>query len=190
MLGRPGAGGQGLRPGLDGWIGCGGGSSRALPAGDVTDISQQGHADFDFRLLGPLDVRFAGAPLELARAKGRALLGMLLLRVNEVVSLDHLAAGLWEEAEGPRPPATLRVHMSRLRQALAAAGMAGEAVVVTSGRGYSLTVPCEAVDAWRFEQLAAAGRQQLSTGDAPGAAGSLRQALALWRGAVLADLSF
>jgi len=76
----------------------------------------------EFGILGPLEVRFGGRPLELRRVKERTLLALLLLRVNQVVSLDHLASGLWEDAEAPRPPATLRVHVSRLRQALAVPG--------------------------------------------------------------------
>ena len=107
---------------------------------------------------------------------------MLLLRANQVVSLDHLAAGLWEDTETPRPPATLRVHVSRLRQALAPAGVATEPVVITSGRGYTLQVPFESIDAWRFAQLAADGRRQLAANDPGAAAESFGRALALWRG--------
>ncbi|MGD0593539.1 MAG: BTAD domain-containing putative transcriptional regulator [Acidimicrobiales bacterium] len=142
----------------------------------------------EFGILGPLEVRFGGRPLELRRVKERTLLALLLLRVNQVVSLDHLASGLWEDAEAPRPPATLRVHVSRLRQALAVPGESTEQVVVTSGRGYALQVPADAVDAWRFEQLALTGRRQLAD-DPVGAAETLAGALALWRGPVLADLT-
>jgi DNA-binding SARP family transcriptional activator len=130
-----------------------------------------------------------GRPLELRRVKERTLLAMLLLRVNQVVSLDHLAAGLWEDSETPRPPATLRVHVSRLRQALSADGPAIDPVLITSGRGYSLQVPFESVDAWHFERLAADGRRQLAADDPTGAAEAFSQALALWRGRLLDDLT-
>jgi DNA-binding SARP family transcriptional activator len=168
-------------------VGFGRGQLELSPAGHVTSAPESGEARVDFRILGPLDVRLDGAPIEMARGKARALLGMLLLHINQVVSLDHLAAGLWEDSEGSLPPAPLRIHMSRLRQALA--GAAAEAVIVTSPRGYTLTAAEAAVDAWRFEQLAGEGRRQLSTGDAVAAAESLEQALSLWRGRVLADLS-
>ncbi len=143
----------------------------------------------DFRILGPLEVRFDGRPLELRRVKERTVLAMLLLRVNQVVPLDHLAAGLWEDADLPRPPATLRVHVSRLRQALATVGTGGEPVVITRGRGYTLRVPDEAVDAWRFEHLAARGRDQLAANDPEGAAATFGQALSLWHGRILDDLT-
>ena len=45
-----------------------------------------------------------------------------------------------------------------------------------------------AVDAVRFERLAAAGQTALSRGEAAAAAGHFRQALGLWRGAALADV--
>jgi SARP family transcriptional regulator, regulator of embCAB operon len=44
------------------------------------------------------------------------------------------------------------------------------------------------VDAWRFEQLTVAGRQQLAADDPVAAADSFRRALGLWRGRVLADV--
>jgi DNA-binding SARP family transcriptional activator len=155
----------------------------------VKSVPEPGEARLEFGILGPLEVRCGGRQIELRRVKERTLLAMLLLQVNQVVSIDHLATGLWEDAEAPRPPATLRFHVSRLRQALAGAGVAAEQVLVTGGRAYVLKVPAESVDSWRFEQLAATGRRQL-VGDPVGAADALGAALALWRGRVLADLSF
>ena len=145
-------------------------------------------AALELGILGPLEIRCGGRLVELRRDKERTLLAMLALRVNEVVSLDHLASGLWEDAGAPRPPATLRVHVSRLRQALAAAGAAADKLVVTTARGYTLEVPAEAIDACRFEHLAAEGRQQLSD-DPVAAAQTLTRALELWRGPILSDVS-
>ena len=79
----------------------------------------------------------------------------------------------------------MRVYVSRLRQALGAAGQA----VVTRPSGYLLQVDPEAVDALRFEALVARGRGQAKTGDHDGAAATLREALALWRGPALADVA-
>ena len=44
----------------------------------------------DFRILGPIEVIDAGQPLAIGGAKQRALLGMLLLHANEIVSSDRL----------------------------------------------------------------------------------------------------
>jgi DNA-binding SARP family transcriptional activator len=153
----------------------------------VTTTDGQGHR-LEFGILGPLLIGDGERPLELRRDKERGLLAMLLLRVNDVVTLDHLAGGLWEQVDAPRRTSTLRVHVSRLRQALAAMGPAGHDLVVTTARGYALEVPPDSVDARRFEQLASEGRQQLED-DPAAAADAFAQALALWRGPVLADVT-
>ena len=72
----------------------------------------------EFRLLGPLEVVEHGRVLELGGARQRALLAVLLLHANEVVSVDRLIDELW----GRTPPATaaksLQVYVSRLRKEL------------------------------------------------------------------------
>ncbi len=139
-----------------------------------------------FWILGPLEVRLGDQAVALRRIKERILLGLLVLGANRVVPLDELAGGLWDDFS-LRPPATLRVHMSRLRRSLAAMGPAAPPLIA-SGRGYVLQIRPEAIDSRRFEQLAADGRRLLRSGEAFAAAGVLRQALGLWRGPVLEDL--
>ena len=56
----------------------------------------------EFRILGPLEVWRDGCPIKLGAAKQRALLAILLLNANRVVSRDRLADALW----GEQPPAT------------------------------------------------------------------------------------
>ena len=135
----------------------------------------------DFRILGPLDVRVDDRPLALGGARQRALLGLLLLHANEVVSSDRLVDELWGDAEGSK---ALQVAVSRLRKVI------GRDVLVTRPPGYQLRVEPGQLDLHRFEQLVADGRAALAA-DNPGAASlTLREALALWRGAPLADLTF
>ena len=55
----------------------------------------------EFRLLGPVEALRDGRPIALGGAKPRALLALLLLHANEVVSRDRLIDALW----GERPPA-------------------------------------------------------------------------------------
>ncbi len=74
-------------------------------------------------ILGPLEVRLEGGePVALGGHRQRALLAILILHANEVVSTDRLIDQLW----GEHPPATavhtVRVFVSRLRRALGAAG--------------------------------------------------------------------
>ena len=135
----------------------------------------------DFRILGPLDVRVDDRPLALGGARQRALLGLLLLHANEVVSSDRLVDELWGDAEGSK---ALQVAVSRLRKVI------GRDVLVTRPPGYQLRVEPGQLDLHRFEQLVADGRAALAA-DNPGAASlTLREALALWRGPPLADLTF
>ena len=56
----------------------------------------------DFAILGPLEARQNGEPIQLGGPKQRALLAMLLLEAGRVVYLDRLLEALWED----NPPAT------------------------------------------------------------------------------------
>ena len=140
----------------------------------------------DFRILGPLEVADNGREPVIARGKQRALLAILLLHANEVVSSDRLIEELW----GEQPPASaaksLQVHVSRLRKALEDCSDR----VVTRPNGYLLHVEAGELDLDRCERLAHQGREALATDNPGRAAEQLREALALWRGPPLADFAF
>lgn len=134
----------------------------------------------EFRILGPLEVAADGEPLQLSGQKQRALLALLLLDVNRVVSTDRIVDALWGE-EPPRTAATsLQNFVSQLRKLL------GSDVVVTKPPGYQLRIEPEQLDLERFMRLVEESRAE------PPAerAAKLRRALALWRGRPLADLGF
>src|SRR5215211_4650164 len=110
---------------------------------------------------------------------------MLLLRPNEPVSPERLAAGLWGEDAPHGSVKTVQVHVSRLRKAL------GEPELLTTApAGYRIHVREGELDAERFERLVDLGRRELSAGRADAAAAALREGLALWRGPPLAELSW
>jgi DNA-binding SARP family transcriptional activator/tetratricopeptide (TPR) repeat protein len=123
-------------------------------------------------------------PRPLGGVKQRAVLAILILHRGEIVSGERLVDELW----GERPPATaaktLQGYVSRLRKAL------GDDLVQTRGRGYVLALSADQLDVDRFEQLASGGRAALSAGDAATAAERLHGALAVWRGAPLADFTY
>ena len=77
----------------------------------------------------------------------------------------------------------LQGYVSRLRKVL------GREAIVTRGRGYVLVAGDGAVDLCRFDVLLSSGAAALRDGDPGEAARELRAALALWRGAALADLA-
>jgi DNA-binding SARP family transcriptional activator len=130
----------------------------------------------DFRLLGPLEAVVEGSPVQLAAAKQRALLTLLLLHRNHVVATGQLIDELWGDDPPTQATKTLQVYVSQLRKAL------GADRLVTRPPGYLLRVDEGELDLERFEQLTAAARERLAAGDAPAARDGLHEALQLWRG--------
>ena len=147
----------------------------------------------EFRILGPLEVLDDGRDVAVGGSKQRALLALFLLHANEPLTTDRLIEELW----GERPPATaaktVQMQISRLRKALAAGavdGAAGDGPVVTREHGYELELDPNRLDAHRFEGLVAEGRSELAGGHPQRAVSALEGALALWRGAPLAELAY
>lgn len=132
----------------------------------------------DFRLLGPLQVWDDGQPVEL-RAKERTLLAVLLLSVNETVSSERLIDELWGERPPASAPKVLATYVWQLRKTLGPA-------IETRSPGYAIAVSADELDTARFAALSA----RAMTEPAAEAAATLREALDLWRGAALADVSF
>jgi DNA-binding SARP family transcriptional activator/pimeloyl-ACP methyl ester carboxylesterase len=139
-----------------------------------------------FRVLGPVEVTRGGQPFSVGGARTRAVLAMLLLNANRVVSADRLAGELWPDLGPDKAAANLQVRLTELRRALRSAGEADR--LVTQPPGYLFRVMLDELDVLRFEQLTGAGRAALAGGDAAAAARLLDDSLALWRGPALADL--
>src|SRR4051812_41207494 len=78
-------------------------------------------ARLQFRVLGPVEARRDGAPIELGGPLQRALLACMLLRAGEVASRDQLIDELWNEAPPPGAARALETKVSRLRAALGSA---------------------------------------------------------------------
>ncbi len=155
----------------------------------------------DFRILGPLEVRDGNRPLVLGGEKQRALLAILLLHRNEVVSADRLIDELWGESPPAGARRTLRAYVSKLRAAKGANGASsasaddsqltlGDGVLLTKPHGYVLQVGPGELDLERFAEGAERGRDALAAGRPDDAAGLLREALSLWRGPPLADFTY
>jgi DNA-binding SARP family transcriptional activator len=124
----------------------------------------------DFRILGPLEVLDDGRALELGGAKQRAVLAVLLLRANHVVSRDELIEAIWGERVPETATKALQVYVSQLRKAL------GRDRILTRAPGYQLRVDAGELDLDRFQALDSEGR--------------LDEALRLWRGSPLAEFAY
>jgi DNA-binding response OmpR family regulator len=151
-------------------------------AAPVSDLS-----GLELRVLGPLEVRLDGGPVAVTASKERALLALLIANHGRTLPVGQLAEDLWEGSPPESASAALRVHVSRLRRTLAAAGVEG--ILVTRSPGYSLEVPDQAVDTTRFEALVADARAAAAAGRPEDAVKGFRAALALWRGPALAEVA-
>ena len=138
-------------------------------------------------LLGAFEARDdAGQPVQIPGTRLRTLLARLALDQGHLVTTQSLVDAIW----GERPPSgvgsALHSLVSRLRRALPP----GDGTRVESlPAGYRLSAAAEATDVAEFERLAAEGRACRDAGDADAAARRFTSALALWRGAPLADLA-
>ncbi|HEY2060319.1 MAG TPA: BTAD domain-containing putative transcriptional regulator [Amycolatopsis sp.] len=139
-----------------------------------------------YRLLGEPVAERAGRELPIGPPQARRVFALLLLEAPRPVSRDRIVDELW----GDNPPASARVQVqgliSGLRRALRAPS--GEQPIVTRGASYFLDARPEQTDTGRFTELSAQGRGLLAAHRFPEAAERLREALALWRGPVLAGV--
>jgi predicted ATPase/DNA-binding SARP family transcriptional activator len=132
----------------------------------------------DYRLLGPLEVRGNDERLlPLTRPMVRALLALLLLSANRVVSRERLIDGLWGDELPESGVKMVQLNVSRLRKLLPAG------VLRTRAPGYVLEVDPEELDLLRFERLLVDARRA----EPERAARVLGEALMLWRGPALAE---
>src|SRR6516165_6981027 len=143
----------------------------------------------EFRILGPLSVRVDGAAVPAGGPKQRALLAMLLLSANRVVSRERLIGELFAGQTLDSADHALRNHVSRLRKVLSPVAKDGPRLVARRP-GYLIRVEPDELDLETFERLVATGRESLAGGDPAAAAESLHAAEALWTGRPLADLEF
>jgi DNA-binding SARP family transcriptional activator len=140
----------------------------------------------EFRILGPLEVSVDGRLLPLGSPKQRALLALLLVHANEMISRDRIIEELWAEAPPASVESAFHVYLSRVRRLLVSA--AGGGLLTREGHGYRLRIEPDQLDATRFEGLVDKGGEALAAGKVRLAADHFRDALGLWRGPALADL--
>jgi WD40 repeat protein/DNA-binding SARP family transcriptional activator len=143
----------------------------------------------EFRILGPLAVRVDGRPAAIGGPKQRALLALLLLSANRVVSRERLIGELFTEQSVNSADHALRNQVSRLRKVLSPTA-ADEPRLVARAPGYLLRIEPGELDLERFERLVSDGREALAAGDPGTAAEAFRAAEELWEGRPLADLEF
>lgn len=143
----------------------------------------------EFGLLGPLIVRSHGRLLDIGPPKRRVLLIRLLLERRLAVPLQSLVDDLWTSRPPPSAVSSVHAHISRLRSALEPERVrrGKTSVLAREPMGYALRVPAEAQDVFRFERKLGLARRLLGEGRIREARQEIDAALALWRGAPLAE---
>jgi DNA-binding SARP family transcriptional activator/tetratricopeptide (TPR) repeat protein len=138
-----------------------------------------------FRVLGPAEVLVDGHVVPVQGGKLLTVLAGLLLRANQVVSVEQLGRWLWDDAivDWQRARATVQEYIRRLRRLIGS-----DDVIRTVPGGYLIEADDESLDLFRFRSLAAAGRQATETGELGAAAERLTAALELWRGPALSNV--
>ncbi|GGT19670.1 AfsR/SARP family transcriptional regulator [Streptomyces purpureus] len=107
---------------------------------------------------------------------------MLLLEAGRVVPVSRLVAAAWNEEPPGSAEHQVRKTVAKLRSRLPC----GPDIIVTDGPGYRAVVDTEQLDLLRYQVLLQQARASLDAGETQRAAAQLREALALWRGPVLA----
>jgi DNA-binding SARP family transcriptional activator len=147
----------------------------AAPAGSETPLRAQ------VRLLGPVDLTVDDTPRAVPGRRRQAVLAALALSGGEVVSTDRLIAAVWSEHPPATATNTLQRHVSYLRHVLGS-----RTAILARGPGYSLHLAGDATDVVTAERLV---NLASAAADPAVRAAHLENAVCLWRGPPLMDLS-
>jgi DNA-binding SARP family transcriptional activator/tetratricopeptide (TPR) repeat protein len=141
-------------------------------------------------VLGPVAVWNGSEELRVGQPRQQAVLGILAMRANRVISRGELVDAVW----GQDPPASaeggIYTYVAGLRRIIEPTrSVRGPGrVLVSSGAGYVLHLVPGQPDAVAFEQHLARARQLRKSGDPVGAVDALESALGLWRGVAFAGV--
>jgi DNA-binding SARP family transcriptional activator len=144
----------------------------------------------EFKVLGPLEAINRGVAQTPSAPKIRQLLALLVLRVNQIVSLDTVMEELW----GTEPPrsavTTAQTYIYQLRKIFVRElGPSGGDLIETSAPGYLLRVDESKVDYRDFDRLIEQARLMAADGQDERAARHFQAALRLWTGPTLSNVT-
>ncbi|NUO55441.1 MAG: hypothetical protein HOV78_02195 [Hamadaea sp.] len=131
------------------------------------------------RLLGSIEVEAGGRPLDAGPLQRRAVLAALAMDAGSPVGLDALVERVWGADPPEAPRSALYAHIARLRRLFADHGVR----LIKQVDGYVLDLDRDHVDVHRISRLLEAYRAD------PARIVVLREAMDLWRGRPLAQLT-
>ncbi|WP_432043038.1 BTAD domain-containing putative transcriptional regulator [Streptomyces cadmiisoli] len=141
-------------------------------------------ASLRVEVLGPLRLLVGGAPVDVPGGRRRAVLALLALAEGRIVTVDRLVDALWPSGVPASGRQALHNHVSRLRGHLGPAASR----LRRHHDGYRLGLERDELDLAQARALLALA-QASAERDPGGAFRLLREAHALWRGPLLADLT-
>ncbi|MFD0517580.1 AfsR/SARP family transcriptional regulator [Paractinoplanes durhamensis] len=142
----------------------------------------------EFGILGTTELIHDGRVIPLGPAKQRGMIAVLLYHAGEPVRVSTMIELLWGRPGNVDHRPTLYSLASRLRAALAQAGL-DKALVRVSGIGaYRLDVDPGTIDLHRFRRQLTEAREATAQGRPESSAEILLRALPLWRGDPLPEL--
>ncbi|MFG3116752.1 BTAD domain-containing putative transcriptional regulator [Streptomyces sp. NPDC048197] len=144
-----------------------------------------------FALFGPVCAWRGDRQLDLGSPRRRAVAAVLLLHANRLVGRERLIQAVWGDPAPAYAVNQLQKYVSGLRRELdpeRRPRSASETLRWSDG-GYSLSVAPEGLDLETFRERVARGRAARAEGDLVRATTCLHEALELWRGPALANVS-
>ncbi|MCN9242437.1 NB-ARC domain-containing protein [Streptomyces sp. RY43-2] len=136
-------------------------------------------------MLGPLSVRSDGIELEIPAPRQRVVLATLLLKANQVVSVDRISAFVWDDCPPPSAVATVRTYVMRLRRLL---GKQAGGAIETRASGYLMKLDEHQSDLGSFTAHRERAARHVEAGAFDRASAELSAALGLWRDEPLLDI--
>jgi DNA-binding SARP family transcriptional activator len=137
-----------------------------------------------FSVLGPVSIGDGERTVLLQASKPVCLLASMLLRPNQVLSVEFLQNAIWGDRAADTARATLQTYIQRLRRIFREFG-AGVEIIETVPGGYRLPAGQEELDLVEFRAVAAAAAQSVSP---DGELRLLTRALNLWQGRPLSNI--
>ncbi len=140
----------------------------------------------ELRILGPIEVEGPSGPVRITPGRQQAVLALLLMEADQVVSTDYIVDALWDEVPPDTARTQVQICLSRLRKSLTDAGV--DVPITTRPPGYQLRLGVNTLDMHIFAARVAEARRLAKGGERAEAAALLRGAVALWRGPCLSGL--
>ncbi|MEU4655025.1 BTAD domain-containing putative transcriptional regulator [Streptomyces sp. NPDC023723] len=126
--------------------------------------------------------------LHISAPRLQATLGALLLRANEIVTVDYLIESIWEDSPPSNPSNQVATCISMLRRKFRDFGVPGE-ILATQPPGYRFITDEVNLDTYSALRLRSEAQDIVAKGGPAQALPILHEALSLWRGPTLSGFN-